>query len=127
MSMELYYLVLFALLIVATILIQQLASVFSEGLLPLFGSREDVKFKGITGRLERAIINSVIAMSIMAPTVLALHLTNTSTSGTVLAMQIFLISRLLYILSYAFSIFGLRSGAWVSGLLCNLWLFFVLI
>ena len=127
MSMELYYLVLFALLIVATILIQQFASDFREGLLPLFGSREDVEFKGLTGRLERAIINSVIAMSVIAPTVLALHLTNTSTSSTVLAMQIFLISRLLYIFSYAFSIFGLRSGAWVSGLLCNLWLFIELI
>ena len=127
MSIELYYLILFSVLIMFSILIQQLSSVFTDGLTALFGSREDLKFTGITGRLERSIMNSVIAMSLIAPVVLALHLTNTSTQGTILAMQIFLIARLLYTLSYAFNIFGLRSAAWITGLICNIWLFIKLI
>ncbi len=127
MSIELYYLILFSVLIMFSILIQQLSSVFSDGVMPLFGSRENLKFTGMTGRLERSILNSVIAMSLIGPAVIALHLTNTSTKGTILAMQIFLIARLLYSLSYAFNIFGLRSAAWITGLLCNIWLLIKLI
>ena len=123
MTMELYYLIVFALLIIATIFTQQLSSIFSEGLLPLFGSREGLKFNGLTGRLERSIINSDISMAIILPPVLAIQITESSTPDGILAMQIFLGARLLYVLSYAFSVSGLRSAAWVTGMLCTLWLF----
>ena len=123
MTMELYYLIVFALLIIATIFTQQLSSIFSEGLLPLFGSREGLKFNGLTGRLERSIINSAISMAIILPPVLAIQITESSTPEGILAMQIFLGARLLYVLSYAFSVSGLRSAAWVTGMLCTLWLF----
>ena len=123
MTMELYYLIVFALLILATIFTQQLSSIFSEGLLPLFGSREGLKFNGLTGRLERSITNSAISMAIILPPVLAIQITESSTPSGILAMQIFLGARLLYVLSYAFSVSGLRSAAWVTGMLCTLWLF----
>ena len=123
MTMELYYLIVFALLIIATIFTQQLSSIFSEGLLPLFGSREGLKFNGLTGRLERSITNSAISMVIILPPVLAIQITESSTPSGILAMQIFLGARLLYVLSYAFSVSGLRSAAWVTGMLCTLWLF----
>ena len=123
MTMELYYLIVFALLIIATIFTQQLSSIFSEGLLPLFGSREGLKFNGLTGRLERSIINSAISMAIILPPVLAIQITESSTPDGILAMQIFLGARLLYVLSYAFSVSGLRSAAWVTGMLCTLWVF----
>ena len=123
MTMELYYLIVFALLIIATIFTQQLSSIFSEGLLPLFGSREGLKFNGLTGRLERSITNSAISMAIILPPVLAIQITESSTPNGILAMQIFLGARLLYVLSYAFSVSGLRSAAWVTGMLCTLWLF----
>ena len=123
MTMELYYLILFALLIIATIFTQQISSIFSEGLLPLFGSREGLKFNGLTGRLERSITNSAISMAIILPPVMAIQITESSTPDGILAMQIFLGARLLYVLSYAFSVSGLRSAAWVTGMLCTLWLF----
>ena len=123
MTMELYYLIVFALLIIATIFTQQISSIFSEGLLPLFGSREGLKFNGLTGRLERSITNSAISMVIILPPVLAIQITESSTPEGILAMQIFLGARLLYVLSYAFSVSGLRSAAWVTGMLCTLWLF----
>ena len=123
MTMELYYLIVFALLIIATIFTQQISSIFSEGLLPLLGSREGLKFNGLTGRLERSITNSAISMVIILPPVLAIQITESSTPEGILAMQIFLGARLLYVLSYAFSVSGLRSAAWVTGMLCTLWLF----
>ena len=44
MSVELYYIYLYGLLIVATTLIQQLTSLATVGIMPLFSSREDIKF-----------------------------------------------------------------------------------
>ena len=86
MTMELYYLILFALLIIATIFTQQVSSLFSEGLLPLFGSREGIKFTGLTGRLERSITNSAISMAVILPPVLAIEVTESSTPSGILAM-----------------------------------------
>ena len=98
MTMELYYLILFALLIIATIFTQQVSSLFSEGLLPLFGSREGIKFTGLTGRLERSITNSAISMAVILPPVFAIEVTESSTPSGILAMQIFW--ELAYFMSY---------------------------
>ena len=57
MSVELYYICLYGLLIIATTLVQQLTSLVNVGIMPVFGSREGVNFSGITGRLERTILN----------------------------------------------------------------------
>ena len=121
---ELYYLSLFAILIVVTILIQQLSSMFAFGLKPILGSREDIKFTGLTGRLERAIINSAISMTLFAPSVLVLGIANMSTSQTVFASQIFVLARLIYVVSYAFNIILLRSACWIISLLCILTLYY---
>ena len=61
MSVEPYYICVYGFLIVATTLVQQLTSLANVGIMPVFSSREGVKFSGMTERLERAIINCVIA------------------------------------------------------------------
>ena len=123
MSVELFYLGMYALVIIITSLCQQLTSIFNVGLWALLGSREGIVFSGITARLERALQNSVTAMVLFAPAVFILHLSDASTSQTVLAAQIFVTARLLYSLSYAFNISGLRSGCYVIGLVCTLILY----
>ncbi len=121
---ELYYVGLFALLIVATISIQQLTSMFAFGLKPILGSREDVTFTGLTGRLERAILNSAISMTLFAPSVLILGIANVSTTQTVIASQIFVFARLVYVISYGLNITLVRSAGWIVGLLCILTLYY---
>ena len=123
MSVELFYLGMYALVIIITSLCQQLTSIFNVGLWALLGSREGIVFSGITARLERALQNSVTAMVLFAPAVVILHLSDASTHQTVLAAQIFVTARLLYSLSYAFNILGLRSGCYVIGLVCTLILY----
>ena len=121
---EIYYLLLFAILIVVTILTQQLSSMLAFGLKPILGSREDLKFTGLTGRLERAILNSVISMSLFAPSVLVLAISDISTNQTVIASQIFVFARTIYVVSYGFNIILLRSAGWIVSLLCILTLYY---
>ena len=123
MSVELYYICLYGLLIIATTLVQQLTSMVNVGIMPVFSSREGVKFSGMTGRLERAILNCVIALAMIAPAMLALEMTETSSTNTILAVQVFFWARLVYVVAYGFNIIGVRSGGWVASLLSILYLY----
>ncbi len=123
MSVELYYMCLYGLLIIATTLVQQLTSMVNVGIMPVFSSREGVKFSGMTARLERAILNCVIALAMIAPPILVLMMTETSNVNTVLAVQVFFWARLVYVIAYGLNIIGVRSGGWVTSLLSILYLY----
>ena len=124
MTTELFYLWMSGLVLIIATLIQQLTSLFNVGLMPVLGSRENVKFTGMTGRLERAILNSIIAMTLITPAIVILHLMAITNASTVLAVQIFLTARIVYIISYGIGIMGLRSAGWVASLLSILWLYY---
>ena len=123
MSAELYYICIYGLLIIATTLVQQLTSIVNVGIMPVFGSREGVNFSRITGRLERAILNCVIALAMIAPAILAIEMTETSNANTILAVQVFFWARLVYLIAYGLNIIGVRSGSWVASLLSILYLY----
>ena len=123
MSVELYYICLYGLLIIATTLVQQLTSLANVGITPVFSSREGVNFSGMTGRLERAILNCVIALAMIGPAILALTMTETSSANTMLAIQVFFWARLVYVIAYGLNIIGLRSAGWVTSLLSILYLY----
>ena len=116
MSVELYYICLYGLLIIATTLVQQLTSLANVGIMPVFSSREGVNFSGMTGRLERAILNCVIALAMIVPAILALAMTETSSANTTLAIQVFFWARIVYIIAYGLNIIGLRSAGWIASL-----------
>ena len=123
MSVELYYICVYGLLIVATTLVQQLTSLANVGIMPVFSSREGIKFSGMTGRLERAILNCVIALVVIAPAILALVITETSSANTILAVQVFFWARLVYVIAYGLNIIGVRSVSWIASLLSILYLY----
>ena len=123
MSAELYYICLYGLLIIATTLVQQLTSIVNVGIMPVFSSREGVIFSGMTGRLERAILNCVIALAMIIPAILAIEITETSSANTILAVQVFFWARLVYVIAYGLNIVGVRSGGWVASLLSILYLY----
>ena len=124
MTTELFYLWMSGLVLIIATLIQQLTSLFNVGLMPVLGSRENVKFTGMTGRLERAILNSIVAMTLITPAIVILHLMEITNASTVLAVQIFLTARIVYIISYGLGIMGLRSAGWIASLLSILWLYY---
>ena len=127
MTVELFHLCIYGLVIVGATLVQQLTSIFNVGLMPVFGSREGINFTGITGRLERAILNCAIALAVVVPPIMALGIMEMSSANTVLATQIFLWSRIAYIISYGVGIMGIRSAAWVTSLLCTLYLYYAVL
>ena len=123
MIVELYYICVYGLLIVATTLVQQLTSLANVGILPVFSNREGVKFSGMTGRLERAILNCVIALAVTAPAILVLVITKISNAKTILAVQVFFWACLVYVIAYGLNIIGVRSVSWIASLLSILYLY----
>lgn len=82
----------------------------------LLSSRDERRtLQGMTARLDRALNNSVVAMALFAPAILILALRDQFTAGTLLAAQVFLAVRVVYVPVYAFGVPVLRTFLWLAG------------
>ena len=128
MGSEIGILGLYGLVVIVTILVQASAAQMQVGLVALLKPRDDMpKLPGIAGRMDRAQLNSAIAMALFAPAVLILAQKGLSTSTTLLAAQVFLIARILYVPFYAFGVLGLRTLSWFAGFAATAWIYLVCI
>ena len=125
MSTELQILGLYGLVVIITILAEVLAAQAQVGLPMLLAPRDDgPKLIGVAGRLERAQLNSIVAMALFAPAILILAQKGISTSSTLLAAQAFLIARILYVPIYAMGLPWARTLVWLVGFLATAWLYY---
>ena len=125
---EITILVLYGFLVILTLLLQATGAMTQLGMGYLLGSRDEQRtVSGIAGRLERALSNSITAMVLFAPAVLLIVVTESSTNQSVLACQVFLLARLVYVPAYAFKLTGIRSLAWTVGLLSTALLYFLVL
>lgn len=116
LSDELSILALYGLLVMATILAQVTGAAGQLGMGYLLSSRDEGRsVTGMTGRLERAMGNSVTALALFAAPVLILALRDSFTANSLLAAQVFLLARLVYLPAYGFGIVGARTAAWLAG------------
>ena len=124
MSSELSILALYGLLTVVVMLIHILLATGQVGM-PYLASPRDEKrdLTGVTGRAERCLNNSIVAMALFAPPILILGLLDAYSGATLLAAQVFLIARLIYAPLYWVGVPYLRTGAWVVGFLATAYLF----
>ncbi|MEM8803663.1 MAG: MAPEG family protein, partial [Pseudomonadota bacterium] len=85
--------------------------------------------EGMAGRVSRTLENSIAAMALFAPAVLILAVQQAFTPATLLAAQIFIVARILYVPIYAFGIAipFLRTLVWMVGFLASVFLLFVAI
>ena len=128
MTSELSILALFGLFTMIQIALAVTLAVPQLGLPYLAGPRdEDLKATGMAARMSRAAANSVVAMVLFAPAVLALHITGTTSAATLLAAQIFLIARVVYAPLYWVGIPWLRTGVWSVGFLATAYLYLMLV
>ena len=128
MSNELSILAYSGLVVVVIILVHILTATAQVGLGPLVGPRDDgPDLTGGAGRLKRAADNAVHALALFAPAVLILHAQGVTSSGTVLAAQIFLIVRILHPILYFLGIPWLRTLVWLCGFLATAWLYLLAI
>lgn len=126
MGSELGCLGLYGLVVIITILIQAQAGMMQVGLGTLLKPRDDMPvLTGVAGRLDRAQLNSIVAMALFAPAVLILAHKGISTSSTLFAAQAFLVARVLYVPLYAFGLPGVRTLVWGVGFFATAWLYLV--
>ena len=113
MGNEIFYLSLYGVLVLATVLAQVLAAMLQVGLPTLAGNREGLLLTGVAGRLERSVNNAVVALAMLAPAVFAVTLTQTTSAHTASAVLVFLLARLAYAATYAFGIPYLLTLTWL--------------
>ena len=125
MSNELNILGIYGLVVFVTTFAQILSAQAQVGLPSLIRPRDDMpNLTGIAGRFERAQINNTFAMAMFAPAILVLAQKGMFTSHTLLAAQVFLIARILYVPLYAIGLPFARTIVWRIGFLATAWLYY---
>lgn len=128
MSNELTILAYAGLWTMLTILFQVLAAMGQVGLVPLAGDREGLPpLIGLAGRLNRAQSNSVFALAMFAPAILLVQAQGASSASTLMAAQIFLIARIVYVALYATGAPWIRTLVWMCGFLATGYLYLMAI
>ncbi|MEM9010544.1 MAG: MAPEG family protein [Pseudomonadota bacterium] len=126
MGTEIGILALYGLFVIVVILLQVLAALPQVGLVALASARDTMApLTGVAARLDRAQLNCVIGLALFAPAAIAVQMLGLSTGATVLAGQIFLIARLVYVVVYAAGIPWLRTLAWTASILATAYLYIV--
>ena len=120
---ELQLVLFYALSVILMLVVQSYLATQQHGIKILAERREHITLTGIAGRSDRAVKNSLVSLVFVLPAVMALALTGQSSTGTVIALQIFLIARILYFIAYLFSITWVRSCLWWAGTICVFYLY----
>ena len=126
MSSELNILALYGLYTALILLLQVTGAMGQLGMGYLLSSRDEHRtLTGITGRLDRALVNSVTAMPQFAPAILILAVKEEFSATTLTAAQAFLIARILYVPAYALKLTGVRTLFWLVGFAASVVLYLV--
>jgi len=117
MSVELQYLIFTVFLLILQMLTQVGAGFLANGLMGLAGSRDDeVLTEGVGGRFERAYYNMLETFPVFAALVLIIQVTESWTSTSALAVQIYFWARVAYIPLYIIGIPFLRTLTWLASM-----------
>ncbi len=127
MILEMLLVLVYALSIIFMLIVQSYLATRQHGIKNLLEYKEHITLTGIAGRSDRAVKNSIISLVLVLPAVMALLSIGQTSKGTVLALQIFLIVRILYFIAYLFSITWVRSCLWWTGTLCIFYLYAIAI
>ena len=127
MILEMQLVLVYALSVMIMLVIQSYLATRQHGIKTLLEYREHIALTGIAGRSDRAVKNSIVSLVLVLPAVMALVSIGQSSKGTVLALQIFLILRILYFIAYLFSITWVRSGLWWTSTVCIFYLYVIAI
>jgi len=117
MSLELQYLIFTIFLILLQMLFQVGAGFFANGFMGLAGSRDDeVLTSGYGGRFERAYYNMLETFPVFATLVLIIQLTESWTSTSAIAVQLYFWARVVYVPLYIMGIPILRTLVWLASM-----------
>ena len=125
MPTELYILLVYCLCVVLMLVTQSALSVKEHGLRPLVGSRDGLKYTGVSDRSIRAFSNTLISLVLIIPPVFTLALLSVSTSTTTSVLKLFVVVRVLYFIIYLLGVSWIRSCLWWIGLLSTVYLYVI--
>ena len=120
---ELQLVLFYALSVILMLIVQSYLATQQHGIKILAERREHITLTGIAGRSDRAVKNSIVSLVFVLPAVMAFALSGQSSTETVIALQIFLVARILYFVAYLFSITWVRSCLWWAGTICIFYLY----
>ena len=120
---ELQLVLFYALSVILMLIVQSYLATQQHGIKILAERREHITLTGIAGRSDRAVKNSIVSLVFVLPAVMAFALSGQSSTETVIALQIFLVARILYFVAYLFSITWVRSCIWWVGTICVFYLY----
>ena len=120
---ELQLVLFYAFSVILMLIVQSYLATQQHGIKILAERIEHITLTGIAGRSDRAVNNSIVSLVFVLPAVMALALIGQSSTGTVIALQIFLVARILYFVAYLFSITWVRSCLWWVGTICVFYLY----
>ena len=124
---EMQLVLFYALSVIIMLIVQSYLATQQHGMKILAERREHITLTGIAGRSDRAVKNSIFSLVFVLPAVMALALIGQSAKETVIALQIFLIVRILYFVAYIFLITWVRSCLWWAGTICIFYLYAIAI
>jgi uncharacterized MAPEG superfamily protein len=124
---EMQLVLFYALSVIVMLIVQSYLATQQHGIKILAERREHITLTGIAGRSDRAVKNSIFSLVFVLPAVMALALIGQSATETVIALQIFLIVRILYFVAYLFLITWVRSCLWWAGTICIFYLYAIAI
>ena len=124
---EMQLVLFYALSVIVMLIVQSYLATQQHGIKILAERREHITLTGIAGRSDRAVKNSIFSLVFILPAVMALALIGQSAKETVIALQIFLIVRILYFVAYLFLITWVRSCLWWAGTICIFYLYAIAI
>ena len=117
MSVELQMLAWSTTLLIALVVVQALAGVRAQGVMPMAGPRDDLPPpKKYQARMLRVVDNHREGLTMFAPLVLIAAVAQISNQWTVLGAQLFFYSRLAHAVLYIAGVPLVRPLAWAVGL-----------
>ena len=124
---EMQLVLFYGLSVIVMLIVQSYLATQQHGIKILAERREHITLTGIAGRSDRAVKTSIFSLVFVLPAVMALALIGQSAKQTVIALQIFLIVRILYFVAYLFLITWVRSCLWWAGTICIFYLYAIAI
>jgi uncharacterized MAPEG superfamily protein len=123
MSSEFSIVALHGLLIVLTIMAQSSLGTLQYGFAYNMSSRDEPReMTGVAARLDRAANNMLIGFALFAAAVLVLHAQGRLGAATLIAAQVVLGARVVYVACYAAGVPYVRSLAWLASTAATVWL-----
>jgi len=123
---ELSILAIYGLIVAISVALQTSGLLGQFGVSYLLSARDEARSAtGTTARLDRAQSNAVQAMALFAPAILILAAKGAFSDASLIAAQVFLVARVIYLPAYALGITGLRTLVWLVGFLSSISLYFL--